>query len=404
MSYNNLSRHHSCSSLTKAEVIERITGAYMSLEYTGDYKDDKDVVIAAVASNGWHLEDASDRLKSDREVVLTAIANQPEAFEFASTSLSTDRSFLIDAAYTNGFILRLTSNAIKSDRDVVLAAVTSRGEAFHYASEALKEDREVALAAVISCGKAIRFVANQLQGDRELGVAAMAATGCITQIFDRTFHSCYGLKTIFLPNSITHIGNLAFGNCIDLKSVTLPSSLISMRETAFYGCPHLSSIEISPTIRAINVIHESDDYERDKNINKNLGSIYDVIQKVGFLSRIPSELFNVLIYSTIYCDHDDEPINNRSKTSVGFVNWAVCGKIKDSRGRLPLAFAAESGLKWSEGLHDLYNSNKPAIEKTDVVTGLQPFMLAAIGLKSDLETVFMLLQEHPAAIYYSNTI
>jgi len=40
----------------------------------------------------------------------------------------------------------------------------------------------------------------------------------------------------------------------------------------------------------------------------------------------------------------------------------------------------------------------PAIEYTDEVTGFEPFMLAAVGSKSDLEAVYELLRLNPAAI------
>eukprot|EP00555_Chaetoceros_dichaeta_P008587 CAMPEP_0198261572 /NCGR_PEP_ID=MMETSP1447-20131203/10271_1 /TAXON_ID=420782 /ORGANISM="Chaetoceros dichaeta, Strain CCMP1751" /LENGTH=71 /DNA_ID=CAMNT_0043949533 /DNA_START=1015 /DNA_END=1230 /DNA_ORIENTATION=- len=39
------------------------------------------------------------------------------------------------------------------------------------------------------------------------------------------------------------------------------------------------------------------------------------------------------------------------------------------------------------------------IEVTDPLTGLEPFMLAAIGPGSDWEAIYQLLREFPAAIY-----
>lgn len=40
----------------------------------------------------------------------------------------------------------------------------------------------------------------------------------------------------------------------------------------------------------------------------------------------------------------------------------------------------------------------PAIEEADCDTGLEPFMLAACGMESDLEGVFNLLRENPVAV------
>ena len=39
-----------------------------------------------------------------------------------------------------------------------------------------------------------------------------------------------------------------------------------------------------------------------------------------------------------------------------------------------------------------------AIYERDVVTGLSVFMLAAVGMKSDLESVYRLCREYPVAI------
>ena len=43
-------------------------------------------------------------------------------------------------------------------------------------------------------------------------------------------------------------------------------------------------------------------------------------------------------------------------------------------------------------------ANKIAIYEKDVVTGLSPFMLAAVGMNSDLESVYRLCREYPVAI------
>jgi len=60
--------------------------------------------------------------------------------------------------------------------------------------------------------------------------------------------------------------------------------------------------------------------------------------------------------------------------------------------------AAERSLKWSSWLGKIFKVYMPAIEHTDVVTGFEPFMLAAVGSKSDLEAVFELLRLNPAAM------
>ena len=64
-----------------------------------------------------------------------------------------------------------------------------------------------------------------------------------------------------------------------------------------------------------------------------------------------------------------------------FVNWSVYAHENKQThdGHLPLFAAAAKGLKWSEGLRDLFNANKPTIECTDEITGLlETFMISAV--------------------------
>jgi len=49
-------------------------------------------------------------------------------------------------------------------------------------------------------------------------------------------------------------------------------------------------------------------------------------------------------------------------------------------------------------MKEIYNMNMPMIYEIDTQTGLSLFMSAAVGPKSDIESVFNLLKEYPAAI------
>ena len=56
-----------------------------------DERDDRQVVLAAVAQDGLALEFASETLRNDRQVVLAAIAQWCYALQFASDALRNDR-------------------------------------------------------------------------------------------------------------------------------------------------------------------------------------------------------------------------------------------------------------------------------------------------------------------------
>jgi len=135
-----------------------------------------------------------------------------------------------------------------------------------------------------------------------------------------------------------------------------------------------------------------DDYDKNANhsfINNNLGKLSDVFQKRSF-SPLSQEIYHLLgIGDQGFFFNDDDEI---------FVNWKICSKTSNDLARLPLFAASEQNVKWSDGLCDILKGYSLAIEDVDVITGLEAFMLAAIGKESDMGTVFKLLQEYPVAI------
>jgi len=83
--------------------------------------------------------------------------------------------------------------------------------------------------------------------------------------------------------------------------------------------------------------------------------------------------------------------------------WKGWARLRGMDGRLPLFTAAAKSLKWSY-LRQIFIANMPVVNKIDVLTGLPLFMLAAIGPNSDLESIYNLLKECPAAISISSNI
>merc|ERR1719390_521929 len=57
-------------------------------------RKEKEVVLAAVAQDGYELEYAPESLKKDKEVVLAAVAQSGYALEFADESLWKDKEFV----------------------------------------------------------------------------------------------------------------------------------------------------------------------------------------------------------------------------------------------------------------------------------------------------------------------
>jgi len=125
------------------------------------------------------------------------------------------------------------------------------------------------------------------------------------------------------------------------------------------------------------------------SINEKLGKLSNVFQKSSFspVSQETSQLLGIGKKEVVF-NHEDKI----------FVNWTLYSQKKNEQGRLLLFTASEQGVKWSDGMCNILNGYGAAIEEVDVVTGLEAFMLAAVGEESDMETIFKLLQDHPAAI------
>ncbi len=117
---------------------------------TGEFKsffDDKDVVLTAVAHDGYDLQYASIQLKQDREVVLAAVKQDGRALQFAAPVFRSDRELVLVAAHSDGLVLSYVSDNLKDDNEVLLAAVSNRGESLKDASERLQNDKELILLA-----------------------------------------------------------------------------------------------------------------------------------------------------------------------------------------------------------------------------------------------------------------
>lgn len=72
-----------------------------------------------------------------------------------------------------------------------------------------------------------------------------------------------------------------------------------------------------------------------------------------------------------------------------------CACIKDKDSRYALHTAADNGLSWNNGLSYIVDANETILDCKDPVTGLYPFMLAAAGDRSNLDSIFELLHRTP---------
>ena len=137
-------------------------------------KHDRSFIIEAIKLDGLCIKHLSHEFKNDRTIVLHAIAQNSDAFQYASKQLKHDRSFIIEAIRLDGFILVLLSEALKNDFEIVMAAVNQNGLVLACVSDELKNNRDVVMTAARQDGLAIRFTeSNELGSDPELLIAGL---------------------------------------------------------------------------------------------------------------------------------------------------------------------------------------------------------------------------------------
>ena len=97
-------------------------------------------MIAAVAKKLTSLQYASDELKNDKTFMMPFVQQQfGTAFTFVSVALKNDREMVLQAVAQNGLLLWYASDALKNDEEVVLAAMAQNGKALNFASPELKQ-------------------------------------------------------------------------------------------------------------------------------------------------------------------------------------------------------------------------------------------------------------------------
>lgn len=137
-------------------------------------RQDREVMLEAVALDGRCLQLATEDLKSDAEVGLAAALNDTVALKFVHPGLRSNREFILAAVAMDGYALRYADEDLRADKEVVLAAVTQSGGALGHADINLQDDKEVVLAAVSNYGHALYYASPELRGEREVVAAAVS--------------------------------------------------------------------------------------------------------------------------------------------------------------------------------------------------------------------------------------
>jgi len=98
----------------------------------GGFKNDREVVFAAVANFGSVIGHLSDAMRDDYEVVITAVENEPIALRFASNRLKNNYAIVTKAVVRKFFVHAFASKEIQTSDFMEKIKTRSRGKGLWY--------------------------------------------------------------------------------------------------------------------------------------------------------------------------------------------------------------------------------------------------------------------------------
>ena len=141
-------------------------------------RGDIDVVCTALAHGGSAMFSYVDPSVFDtRRDAMRLLGAHPSLLGYAPEETRNDRALVLHAVARNGICLGFASEARRAERMVVLAAVRACGEALAVVGDALCGDHAIARCAVVSSPLALRFVSPRLQDDASIVRTAVAIDG-----------------------------------------------------------------------------------------------------------------------------------------------------------------------------------------------------------------------------------
>lgn len=86
------------------------------------FKDDKEVIIELMKSDGDLLKYVSDNLKDDDFIVIRAVNSNWDAISFASERIKNDKAITLKMVENDGLVYKLLPEKLQEDKEIALAA------------------------------------------------------------------------------------------------------------------------------------------------------------------------------------------------------------------------------------------------------------------------------------------
>lgn len=170
------------ASHTLQDDIEVVTAAvqqhWMALQYaSNELRDNLDIGLIAVKSNGLALDQAGPLCKDNATLVTEAVSNDGRALQYASENLRRDNFIVMEALKSDPEALEFADDELKDSLEVIMPALRRDGATLRFLPEHMRDSSDVALDAVQTCGLAVAFATPKVRADREVIRAAVSKDG-----------------------------------------------------------------------------------------------------------------------------------------------------------------------------------------------------------------------------------
>ena len=220
---------------------------------------------------------------------------------------------------------------------------------------------------------------------------------------------------IEITSNIRGIQHSAFSSNLKNERLRIDSSYIAIANTAFKYNDSLNRITITPNNICI-VLYQSDEYfdncfkEYELTINSKVGSLKNVItnhhdtleddykfviSNYDWTHWGHNPLFSSKLQKVIGYNYDSA-MESKSTIDTVFVNWTSC--TRNYGIPPPLFTALKENLPWEGVVEYIFKANPDVVQDIDESTTLMPFMIAAVGEDSNIDSIFSLLMAYPLAI------
>lgn len=151
----------------------------MGFRASKNLRSDRAFMLKAIMRNRWTLQCASNELSADPHFVSTAFMQRRREFILdqmksngkglrRATNLRADRDVVRAAVNSQGTALEYAAPDLQADHSIVLAAVNNDPEALQWAAPRLRGDRHILTAALRKDGRAARWVPLDITLDESL--------------------------------------------------------------------------------------------------------------------------------------------------------------------------------------------------------------------------------------------